>query len=281
MRVPGYAALCVAVACVAGAGHARASGVAEVGVGVAAACDAAVGLAAGAPTARLPSAAFSAEPPPGGVTLNYDAYMGNAKAGAAVIRLSKTDEGYEVSGTAQSLGLLESLKRWRARFASIGRYICGVPRMLSYRLLETDDRKRREVAIDNGELTEIKNGKRRPTRPALPGRDVLTALFVDGRCESYMQMHTGRHGYDLRLEQALAADGSALPADMSAGVDTADVAACRYRITDEDDDHITAEIRFTQRHGFRVPQSIEARGFLAGRLVLTDLRAANGGTTAR
>ncbi len=186
-------------------------------------------------------------------TFRYEAFLGPVRAGEAVIEVETTAEGYEVRGRAKAQGLLETFGNWRARF-SVACIFGKKPETKSYYLFDKDDRKMRDITVQDGMLKYIKNGKMRSLRPALPGVDVLTTLFIDADCKDTVTLHTGRHGYHLRRYDELPG-------------------LCRYRVTDEDGEQFDAEIRFGQREGFTVPVSIEVRGMFGGRMQLIDSQA--------
>lgn len=184
-------------------------------------------------------------------TFRYEAFVGAVRAGEAVVEIRTTKEGYEVRGRAKSKGLWEAISRWRARFSVAGIFGKKAPEPQRYYLFQKDDKKKREVTVQDGMLQYTKNGRQRPRRPAFPGADVLTALFIDGECRATVTIHTGRHGYELkRLGEAQE--------------------SCRYHVVDEDGDEFDAEIRFAERHGLIVPVSIDVNGTVRGHMRLVD-----------
>ena len=201
------------------------------------------------------AAAASVQPPPAPVMVDarlvYQAQVGEARAGRATLEVSMTGDQYRVVGDAQSEGLFESINPWRAQFFAEGGLTDRGPEMHRYYLYEQDDRKRREVTIENGMLRETKNDKPRRTRPPLPGPDILTALFVTPSCTGVDNLHTGRHGYGLVLQE-----------------DAGD--RCSFEITNEDGDVYRASISYGTRAGVRVPVLIELKGLLTGTMVLAS-----------
>ena len=111
-------------------------------------------------------------------TFRYEAFVGAVRAGEAVVEIRTTKEGYEVRGRAKSKGLWETFSNWRARFSVAGVFGKKRPEPQRYYLMQRDDKKKREVVVQDGVLQYTKNGKKRPQRPAFPGTDVLTALFI-------------------------------------------------------------------------------------------------------
>ena len=107
------------------------------------------------------------------------------------------------------------------------------------------------MKVRDGELHVTKNGRDRPIRPAYPGVDVLTALYINPSCQEEQRLHSGRHYYLLkRVRQQ------------------SDV--CTYHVTDDDGDSYDAEIVYGERENFIVPVSIKLSGMLTGQLKLID-----------
>lgn len=189
--------------------------------------------------------------------LTYEASIAGAPAGVATVAIARSPQRYRIAGQARATGLLDAFNPWRARFWSTGDMIDSVPTPRTYRYVERGRDKRRDVTVDEGLLTVIKNGKQRPTRPALPGLDVLTALFVEPRCTAALPLHTGRHGYQLSIQPPLADQ-------------TTTANRCKYQVIDEDQDSFAAELQFGPAAGYRVPTRITVSGTLSGSMQLTD-----------
>ena len=184
-------------------------------------------------------------------TFKYQAYIAGVKAGRATIHVDRNQDSYTVSGSAKAEGLVDARGSWHTRFVATGKVVEGVAELTQYRYVEKGDHKRRDVTVRDGELRVIKNGKERPLRPAFPGVDVLTALYIEPNCRQEQQLHSGRHYYALkRIGQ--------------------DPEICRYHVTDEDGDTYKADIVYTERENLTVPLSITLSGFLTGRMVLLD-----------
>ncbi len=184
-------------------------------------------------------------------TFEYQAYIGGLKAGHATVHVDLDQEFYEVSGSARAEGLVDALGSWYTKFSTTGKFVAGNAELIEYRYLEKGDHKRRDVSVRDGELRVIKNGKERPLRPAFPGVDVLTALYINPNCEEEKQLHSGRHWYVLKR----------------IGPD-ADV--CRYHVIDDDGDSYDAEFVYGERENLIIPVSITISGFLTGRMVLVE-----------
>ncbi|MFK7914351.1 MAG: DUF3108 domain-containing protein [Pseudomonadales bacterium] len=195
--------------------------------------------------------------------LTYEASIAGAPAGVATVAVARSAQLYRIAGQARATGLLDALSPWRARFWAAGDLVDGVPAPRTYRYVERGRDKRRDVTVSDGLLTVIKNDKQRPTRPSLPGLDVLTALFVEPRCAESLRLHTGRHGY--RLQTAAAA--ASLPETK-----TSAASRCSYRVVDEDQDSFKAQLQFGPVNGHQVPTRIAVTGALSGVMELTDSR---------
>jgi hypothetical protein len=199
------------------------------------------------------------------VQLRYEAYLGGALAGSAQLALSQDAQRYSVIGSAKSKGLMDSFNPWRAQFEARGTVADGLPQLDQYHYVESDSRKLREVTVSDGQLRVVKNGKLRAELDALPGMDILTALFVEPSCDAALDLHTGRRGYRL-VSPSEAANGSA---------DT-----CRYTARDEDGDKTQVSIEFVRIGELRVPRVIELSGFLSGRLKLESYQLTKLAATA-
>jgi len=191
------------------------------------------------------------------VQLHYQAFLGGASAGSARLALDQDAHQYSVIGSAKSKGLMESFNPWRAQFEARGSAADGGPVLEQYHYVEKDDRKLREVTVSEGLLRVVKNGKLRAELDALPGLDILTALFVKPKCDATLDLHTGRHGY--QLVSTKASPGGA-----------ADI--CRYRARDDEGDSYQVTIEFAQIGELRVPRVIELNGFLSGRMKLESYK---------
>ncbi|MCZ6619267.1 MAG: DUF3108 domain-containing protein [Gammaproteobacteria bacterium] len=184
-------------------------------------------------------------------TFKYEAYIAGIKVGHATIHVDWNEDSYEVSGSAHTDGLVDTFGSWHTRFTATGKFVAGIAQLIEYRYIEKGDHKHRDVTVRDGELRVIKNGKDRGLRPAFPGVDVLTALYIAPRCIPEQQLHSGRHFYLLKR----------------VGQDS-DV--CRYEVTDDDGDSYRADIVYGERENLTVPLSITLSGLLTGRLVLVE-----------
>lgn len=169
-------------------------------------------------------------------------------------------ERYRLVGEAKAEGLLDALSPWKTNFWVSGERADLAVSAVDYRYIEKGRSKRRDVHVSDATLKVIKNGRQRAPRAALPGMDVISALFAVAACPPSLMLHTGRHGYRL---QAVGAG-----ADTAADVRDIRPGRCRYRVTDEDDDQFDIDIEFETLAGARVPSRIEVAGTVTGTLAL-------------
>jgi len=193
--------------------------------------------------------------------LTYQAFLAGTKAGTAQVALEQDPHRYSVAGRARSGGLLEALNPWRAQFQATGTWVDGAPQLNHYHYTESDKRKRREVTVSQGQLRVVKNGKLRAEIDALPGMDILSALFVEPRCHQALQLHTGRHGYQLRNQDSQQRAG---------GPQNGDHQLCAYTVKDDDGEEYKVAVTFAELSGYRVPIRINISGVLSGALTLVD-----------
>lgn len=193
------------------------------------------------------------------VHLHYEAFLGGAMAGSARLQLTEDAEQYSISGSAKSKGLMDSFNPWRSEFQARGSLADGVPVLEQYHYVERDNRKQREVTVSEGQLRVVKNGKLRAELEALPGLDILSALFIQPKCDAMLDLHTGRHGYQL----------VSTPPSAGGAADT-----CRYRARDDEGDSYQVAIEFVRIGQLRVPRVVELSGFLSGRMKLESYQLA-------
>lgn len=191
------------------------------------------------------TAGAAASPDVTGTELQYQAYVAGAPVGSAQVFVAMLDGEYRVQGLATSSSWLSAFSEWRNRFRAHGRLEEGVLAPGEFAYVERSGRSHRDVAVRDGTLTEIKNGRRRPPRPSPAGMDVVSALFVAPDCADDLKLHTGRHQYRLTL-----LDG--------------DDAGCRFSVADEDGNAHEVVLTFGERHGLRVPQRITVHAWVTG-----------------
>ena len=211
-------------------------------------------LALSLAVAGLPSLAGAEPGPVQALTLDYRAVVAGAAVGEARVALALGDDGrYRVRGFARSNGWMRGFTGWRNRFWSSGRVVAGAITPERFRYHEQDQDKDRRVLVQDGALQVTKNGRQRPRRQAPDGPDLIAALFVVPDCGADQQVHTGRHRY--RLER--------LPGDD---------AACRFRVTDDDQDTFELEMELERRGDLAVPRRITVRAWLTGWIELVAVR---------
>ncbi len=223
-------------------------------------CSAAQGSGVATPTAMTPAVVSPEQSHVSYQVLVYDATVAGAPAGTATIALMQDDEGYRIIGQAKAVGLWDALSPWRSKFRAHGTWRNGAPTPEQFQYNERGRDKRRQVQVSGGTLRVNKNGKQRPDKPALPGVDVLTALFSSERCEPVLELHTGRRGYRLYATTE------------AAGLDHGD-SSCTYRVVNEDEETFETKIQFVQIDGLRFPRRIQISGAIAGVLKLRESKA--------
>ncbi|MGI9327169.1 MAG: DUF3108 domain-containing protein [Pseudomonadales bacterium] len=214
----------------------------------------------GTQAAAAPSVPSAVQPRVSYQVLVYDATVAGAPAGTATIALLRDDQGYRIIGQAKATGLWDALSPWRSKFRAHGTWHEGTPTPEQFQYNERGRDKRRRVQVSDGTLRVNKNGKQRPDKPALPGVDVLAALFSSDRCEQVLDLHTGRRGYRLFATSEVA------------GPSHGD-SSCTYRVVDEDEDTFETKIQFAQIDGLRFPRRIQISGAIAGVLKLRESKA--------
>ena len=174
--------------------------------------------------------------------LEYRGVIAGADAGPAYVRIESDAERYEIRGMMRTHGVWNVLAPWNARFFVTGRIEDGraVPETLV--LHEKDRRKDRTIRVADGALRQLRNGRLRPERPAPPGVDLMSALWVTVRCDAEQVLNNGRHYYAMtRTEQTVTLDG---------------VERCDYGIVDDDGERSRGRLELGERYGRRVPLRI-------------------------
>ena len=174
--------------------------------------------------------------------LEYRGVIAGADAGSAYVRIESDEERYEVRGVMRTHGVWNVLAPWNARFLVTGRIEDGraVPETLV--LHEKDRRKDRTIHVADGALRQLRNGRLRPERPAPPGVDLMSALWVTVRCDAEQVLNNGRHYYAMtRTEHTITPDG---------------VERCDYGIVDDDGERSRGRLELGERYGRRVPLRI-------------------------
>ena len=185
--------------------------------------------------------------------LRYAAYLGGVNIGFAEVKLSVNASTYRISGTARTIGLWDRFQQWRARFGADGTLSTADPTPLRFSSTQTTQSKQREILVTGGVLHVTKNHKQRSPRPALPGMDMLTALFLLAPCRQHLQVHTGRDGYEFHLVEQVGA------------------LSCRYDVRSDEDRDYEMRIEYERNQQHHLPRRIDISGQLSGYLILEDL----------
>lgn len=194
--------------------------------------------------------------------LTYRGFVAGAPVGEATVTVAVVDGRYRVAGDARSNGVLIVFGNWRNRFSAEGRLQGTERHPEAFAYTESDRSKTRRVVVSDGELRVTKNGKLRPTRTAPAFPDLISALFVQPRCDDGQILHTGRHVYRLnRIEH--------------------EAASCRFTVIDDDDDSFELDLFLVRHDDLLVPQKIIVRGWLTGWIELMETSAPSRPAQAR
>lgn len=185
---------------------------------------------------------------------HYEAFIGGTLAGVVVVDVVRDEAGYEVNGTAETIGFWRSIDDWQAEFNAAGRMVEGVAVVDRYVLLEKNDRKDQQVVVSDGQLFVTKNGEPRAPKDAHPGVDLLTALWVVASCVDAADLHNGRHGY--AVARTLQDDGT-----------------CRYDVENDDGDSYSANVKFAEHGGYPVLERMVVNRLVGTRLQLVRSEA--------
>jgi Protein of unknown function (DUF3108) len=188
-------------------------------------------------------------------TLDYDAFLGDAKIGEAQITVQRSADRYQISGEARAVGVMELVTQWRSLFTAAGHVDSGHPVVQEFSLIERARNKIKEIFLSDGKVTYKKNGRTRAPRNPSDGLDLLSALFVDQDCD-IGTVHNGKDSYRLRLRQR-----TELEVTAREGKPTV---RCSFDVTDEDDEEIRAEVWLGPVGEMLVPLRLDIRGALEG-----------------
>ncbi len=190
-------------------------------------------------------------------TLDYDAYLSGTRVGGAEVTIERADNTYVIQGKAWAEGLFKWVTQWRSLFSANGRLENGAPVAEGYSLTERARDKVKELSLQDGNLTYVKNGK--PRTPVAPTSklDLLSALFLPNGCDTSADIHNGKDQFFLtltRAETATAVPGASL--------------RCEFDVRDQDQQRIKAVVWLGERDGFTVPVQLDLAGALEGTLKL-------------
>src|SRR5262245_16752965 len=195
-------------------------------------------------------------------TFDYVATVSGARVGEARVTVTEAEGHYLIRGRAWSVGLLEMLSGFRSWFFARGRIVDGQPLVDVYQMSQRDRSRSRELRVEAGRVTEIRDGRAKPDRDAPDGLDMLSALFLPGGCAATTGFHTGKHAYVLELL-------SAVPANVQGGeVYSGDALRCEYFVTDDEDDRSRATVWLADVGGLTIPVRAELSGAMNAGLFL-------------
>ncbi len=183
------------------------------------------------------------------IQYDYLAYSRGLSAGVAVVRVARDQHRYEIHGEAEAKGLVGWLSRWRSRFEVVGRLEAGKPVVESYRHMEANRSRVKEVKVEHGKIHYVRNGEVRARRDAVAPVDVFSFMFIGGECKQTFRAHSGLMGYDLRLAER--------------GVE-GEVEKCIYSAVDDEEDSFQAEVWVETVEGARVPTRLDIEGYALG-----------------
>jgi Protein of unknown function (DUF3108) len=191
--------------------------------------------------------------------LGYDAFVGGAKVGAAEVTIEKDTASYAISGSAWTIGVLNFVTRWQSIFSATGRLGEQGPTTDRYSLVERARDKVKELFLEDGHLTYVKNGHmRNPVAPS--SLDLLSALFVTPGCAAAgSEVHNGKDLYAVKLTRR---------ETLAASTDNGATERCEFEVSDSDNERINATIWLGQVDGITVPLRLDLAGALEGSLKL-------------
>jgi hypothetical protein len=204
------------------------------------------------------TAALLAPLPAAATTLDYDAYLGGKKVGGAEVVIERADDHYRIQGKAWAEGFFRWLTQWRTHFSAMGRFVEGSPIGEAYSLIEQAKDKMKEISLENGEVTYVKNGKAKQTPAPSSKLDFITALFLPtSDCDASYQLHSGRDEYSVRLTRR-----QAITSDSGASL------RCDFEVRDQNDERIEASVWLGEIDGVTVPVRLDLKGAVEGTLKL-------------
>lgn len=214
---------------------------------------AALAVPVGAEPAVANDSSVSASPTVSSATrFTYRAFLGGTPAGDVVVDVERDGDRYRVKGHAATTGFWRTIDDWSGDFSADGYVVDGEAVPDRYVLLEKSSRKEQHVVVSAGELFVTKNGKARTPKPAHPGIDLVSALWVVADCVDNADLHNGRHGYS--VERTRLDDGT-----------------CRYDVENDDGDSYSANVRFASHGGYPVLDSLVVNRLVGTRLTLIDV----------
>jgi len=196
---------------------------------------------------------LSGAAPAAAATFHYDGMIAGVKVATASVQVDRDVSTYRISGNAATNGVARLLSDWTSEFYAEGGIEHERAKLRRYGYDEHEGKRHHILSLDNGQVTQTRNGRARPPRPALDGLDVLSAFFVEGGCWARRVLHTGRHAYLLE------------------GRPSTHRESCDFRITDDDGDRNRVQVTFGVREGLTIPVRVVLQGWPGGRVVLREI----------
>lgn len=189
--------------------------------------------------------------------LDYSAYMGETKVGEAQVSIDLQESGYQISGKAQSTGLLGLFSKWRSLFNIRGLFAFGgKPVASEYQLTEQSSGKNKHIVYHGDQVHVTKNGEARHPRPLPAGTDFWSLLFLSDNCDDARLVHDGKDLWEVTPKHSeRLADGRSY---------------CEFDLVDEDQERSTAAVWLKDIGDLTVPVQVELHGAIRGTFKLTD-----------
>jgi hypothetical protein len=189
--------------------------------------------------------------------LDYEAYMGDTKVGEAQVSIDLGESGYQISGKAQSTGLLSLFSKWRSLFDIRGLFgFGGEPVASAYQVTEESGGKNKHIVYAGDQVHVTKNGKARNPRPLPAGTDFWSLLFLSEDCGDARLVHDGKDIWEVtpqHSEELL--DGRRY---------------CEFELVDEDQERSTAAVWIEEIGALKVPVQVKLDGAMRGTFRLID-----------
>lgn len=189
--------------------------------------------------------------------LDYTAYLGDTKVGEATVSIDLGDSGYEITGEAQSTGLMSFFSKWRSLFSIRGLFgFGGKPVASEYQVTEESSGKNRHIVYAGEQVHVTKNGKLRSPMPLPAGTDFWSLLFLSDDCGEARTVHDGKDLWQVTPRHSeIAEDGTRY---------------CEFDLIDEDQERSTAAVWLEEIGDLKVPVQLELEGAMRGTFKLTD-----------
>jgi hypothetical protein len=189
--------------------------------------------------------------------LDYSAYVGQTKVGEAQVSIDLRESGYQISGEAQSTGLMGLFSKWSSLFNIRGLFAFGgKPVASEYQVSEQSGGKNKQIVYQGDQVHVSKNGKARHPRPLPAGTDFWSLLFLSDNCDDASLVHDGKDLWEVTPKHSeRLADGRSY---------------CEFELVDEDQERSTVAIWLKDIGELKVPVQLEFQGAMRGTFKLTD-----------